>query len=89
MFGSYGHRRSVSAANWRQWNNTTVNRDWSVLAPNQAPTTANFVPLTRHGFLPLIGTDLEDYSGTIGARGEVAGWTDRPVGRPRPQQLRL
>ena len=82
VFGSYGHRRSVSAANWRQWNNTTVNRDWSVLAPNQAPTNANFVPLTEQGFLPLIGTDLEDYSGTIGARGEVAGWRiDLSAGR--------
>ena len=74
VFGSYGDRRSVSAANFRQWNNTTVNRDWSVLAPNQSPTNGNFVPLTQQGFLPLIGTDLEDYSGTIGVRGEMAGW---------------
>ena len=82
LFGSYGHRRAVSAANWRQWNNTTVNRDWSMLAPNQSPTTANFVPLTAEGFLPLIGTKLKDYSGTIGIRGEIAGWkTDLSAGR--------
>jgi iron complex outermembrane receptor protein len=81
-FGSYGHRKSVSAANWRQWNNTTVNRDWSVLAPNQAPTNGNFVPLTDIGFLPLIGTKLEDYSATIGVRGEIAGWkADLSAGR--------
>ena len=81
-FGSYGHRRAVSAANWRQWNNLNVNRDWSTLAPNQTPTTANFVPLTAEGFLPLIGTKLKDYSGTIGARGEVAGWkVDLSAGR--------
>ena len=81
-FASYGHRRAVSAANWRQWNNTTVNRDWSVLAPNQAPNTANFVPLTTQGFLPLIGTKLKDYSATIGVRGEIAGWkADLSAGR--------
>ncbi len=81
-FASYGHRRAVSAANWRQWNNTTVNRDWSTLAPNQAPTNGNFVPLTAEGFLPLIGTKLKDYSGTIGVRGEIAGWrTDLSAGR--------
>jgi iron complex outermembrane receptor protein len=32
------------------------------------------VPLTPQGFLPLIATDLEDYSGTVGVRGEFAGW---------------
>src|SRR5688572_28883198 len=67
-FGSYGHRDAVSAANWRQWN-AAVNRDWSVLAPNQAPSNANFVPLTDIGFLPLIETDLDDYAGTVGVRG--------------------
>jgi len=81
-FGTYGNRRAVSAANWRQWNNTTVNRDWSVLAPNQAASNANFVPLTQIGFLPLIGTKLKDYSATIGARGEVGGWKlDLSAGR--------
>ena len=81
-FASYGHRRAVSAANWRQWNNTTVNRDWSVLLPNQTPTNANFVPLTAEGFLPLIGTKLKDYSATLGIRGEIAGWkADLSAGR--------
>jgi iron complex outermembrane receptor protein len=81
-FASYGHRRAISAANWRQWNNLNVNRDWSALAPNQAPTTANFVPLTQIGFLPLIGTRLKDYAGTIGLRGDVAGWkVDLSAGR--------
>jgi iron complex outermembrane receptor protein len=81
-FGTYGHRNALSAANWRQYNNTSVNRDWSVLAPNQAPTNANFVPLTSIGFLPFIGTRLRDYAGTIGIRGDVGGWrTDLSIGR--------
>ena len=73
-FGTYGHRNATSAANWRQYNNTTANRDYSVLAPNQAPTNANFVPLTPIGFLPLIETHLRDYAATIGARGKIGGW---------------
>jgi iron complex outermembrane receptor protein len=81
-FGTYGHRNALSAANWRQYNNTTVNRDWSVLAPNQAPNTANFVPLTAIGFLPYIDTHLRDYAGTLGIRGELAGWhADLSAGR--------
>ncbi|HEY0164718.1 MAG TPA: TonB-dependent receptor, partial [Sphingomicrobium sp.] len=81
LFGSYGHRRAISAANWRQYNNN-ANRDWSALAPNEAPTAANFVPLTDIGFLPLIGTKLKDYSGTLGVRGEVMGWNaDLSIGR--------
>jgi iron complex outermembrane receptor protein len=80
-FGTYGHRNSVSGANWRQ-GFSPQNRDWSVLAPNEAPTDANFVPLTPIGFLPLIETDLEDYAGTIGIRGDVAGWNlDLSAGR--------
>ena len=80
-FGSFGHRRAVSAANWRQHSNA-ANRDWSTLAPNQAPNAQNFVPLTDIGFLPLIETDLDDYSATIGVRGEVAGWSlDLSAGR--------
>jgi hypothetical protein len=35
-----------------------------------------FRPLTPDGFLPLIDTELEDYSGTVGVRGES------PAGRP-------
>jgi len=81
-FGTYGHRNAESAANWRQYNNTAVNRDWSVLAPNQAPTNANFVPLTPTGFLPLIATKLRDYAVTFGARGGLSGWhLDLSAGR--------
>jgi len=80
-FGSYGHRNALSAANYRQENNS-ANRDWSTIAPNTTPTSANFVPLTPDGFLPLIGTKLRDYAGTIGLRGEVGGWhLDLSAGR--------
>ena len=80
-FGSYGNRKAQSAANWRQQSNA-ANRDFSVLAPNQAATAGNFVGLTDIGFLPLINTDLEDYSATAGLRGEVAGWkADFSAGR--------
>ena len=80
-FGSYGHRRAFSAANWRQESNA-ANRDWSALAPNQTPTNANFVPLTAIGFLPIIGSRLKDYAGTVGVRGELAGWhADLSIGR--------
>ena len=72
-FGSYGHRDGLSAANYRN-QNAAANRDFGALAPGQTPTAANFVPLTPDGFLPFIATDLVDYAGTIGARGEVAGW---------------
>ena len=72
-FGSYGHRDAVSAANWRQQSAAT-NRDYSVLTPATVPNNQNFVPLTPIGFLPLIETDLDDYSGTLGVRGDVAGW---------------
>jgi iron complex outermembrane receptor protein len=79
-FGSYGHRDTVSAANWRQ-QSAAANRDFSVLAPNQAPNAANFVALTADGFLPLIDTDLDDMAGTIGLRTSFAGWkADLSVG---------
>ncbi|MFL6851797.1 MAG: TonB-dependent receptor plug domain-containing protein [Sphingomicrobium sp.] len=81
-FGSYGHRNATSAANWRQYNNTTVNRNWSTLTPSTAPSNANFVPLTPNGFLPLIGTKLRDYSATLGIRGDLGGWNvDLSAGR--------
>jgi len=73
-FGSYGHRDGLSAANYRN-QNAAANRDFGTLAPGQTPTAANFVPLTPDGFLPFIDTDLEDYAGTLGIRGDVAGWT--------------
>jgi len=71
-FGSLGHRGATSAANWRQ-QSAAANRDFSVLLPNQTPNAQNFVPLTDIGFLPLIETDLDDYSGTIGVRGQIGG----------------
>src|SRR6185369_12849510 len=55
---------------------------WSTLLPSQSPTAANFVPLTDIGFLPLIETELEDYAGTVGIRGEIKGWkADFSAGR--------
>ncbi|HST36199.1 MAG TPA: TonB-dependent receptor [Allosphingosinicella sp.] len=72
-FGSYGNRDGLSAANYRN-QNAAANRDYGTLLPGQTPTAVNFVPLTPDGFLPFIGTDLEDYAGLIGARGEIAGW---------------
>lgn len=72
-FASYGHRDGLSAANYRQ-QSAAANRDYGTLLPNQTPTAANFVPLTPDGFLPFIDTELEDYAGTVGIRGEVAGW---------------
>jgi iron complex outermembrane receptor protein len=72
-FGSYGHRDGLSAANYRQ-QSAAANRDYSVLTPAQTPNAVNFVPLTADGFLPFIDTNLEDYAGTVGLRGEIAGW---------------
>jgi len=72
-FASYGHRDTVSAANWRQ-GGAVQNRDFSVLAPNQTPNAANFVALTQDGFLPLIDTDLDDMAGTLGLRTSFGGW---------------
>jgi iron complex outermembrane receptor protein len=79
-FGSYGERDGLSAANYRQ-QSAAANRDYGTLLPNQTPTAANFAPLTPDGFLPYIDTDLQDYAGTIGLRGEIAGWhTDLSFG---------
>ncbi|MDB5722432.1 MAG: hypothetical protein JWP15_3050 [Alphaproteobacteria bacterium] len=72
-FGSYGIRDSLSAANYRQ-QSAASNRDYGTLAPGTTPNAANFVALTPDGFLPLIDTELKDYSGTFGIRGDVAGW---------------
>jgi len=81
-FASYGHRRTVSVANYRSANNGTANRDFSVIAPNQDPAKVPFVALTPEGFLPLIGSKLEDYSATVGVHGEIGGWkTDLSAGR--------
>jgi iron complex outermembrane receptor protein len=80
-FGSYGVRDSLSAANYRQAN-AAANRNFGAIAPNQSPNAGNFVALTPDGFLPLIDTELRDYSGVVGVRGKVAGWdTSFSVGR--------
>jgi iron complex outermembrane receptor protein len=80
-FGSYGNRDTVSAANYRQAN-AAANRNFAAIAPNVVPNAGNFVALTPDGFLPLIATDLEDYSGVIGLRSEFAGWrADLSAGR--------
>lgn len=79
-FGSYGHRDTVSAANWRQ-GGAVQNRDFSVIAPNVTPNAGNFVPLTPDGFLPLIDSDLDDLAGTVGLKWEMGGWkTDLSYG---------
>ncbi|HEX8262091.1 MAG TPA: TonB-dependent receptor [Allosphingosinicella sp.] len=72
-FASYGHRDTVSAANWRQ-GGSVQNRDFSAIAPNVTPNAANFVPLTPDGFLPLIDSDLDDFGGTVGLRWAMGGW---------------
>jgi len=72
-FGSIGHRDGLSAANYRN-QNAAANRNFGTLLPNQVPNAQNFVPLTEHGFLPFIDTDLDDYSLTGGLRGEISGW---------------
>jgi iron complex outermembrane receptor protein len=72
-FGSYGKRDGLSAANYRQAN-SAANRDFSTLDPDEVANNGNFVALTPDGFLPLIDTNLKDWSGTLGVKGEVAGW---------------
>jgi len=72
-FASYGRRDGLSAANYRQQSAAT-NRDYATITPATTPNAANFTPLTPDGFLPFIDTDLEDYSGTLGIKGDLAGW---------------
>ncbi|MCW1427826.1 TonB-dependent receptor plug domain-containing protein [Novosphingobium sp. JCM 18896] len=72
-FGSYGERDGLSAANYRQAN-VVNNRDFSVLVPGTTPNAGNFVALRPDGFLPFIGSQLKDASGTLGIKGKLAGW---------------
>ena len=82
-FGTYGLRDSLSAANWRQ-QSAAANRDYAAITPATSPNAANFVALTPDGFLPSIDTEYEDYAGTLGVKGEVAGWNaDLSVGYGR------
>ena len=72
-FASYGKRDGLSAANYRSAN-AAANRDFSTISPATAPNNGNFAALTPDGFLPLIDTNLKDWAGTAGVRGEVGGW---------------
>ncbi len=72
-FGSYGQRDGLSAANYRQ-QNAAANRNYATITPATTPNAANFTALTADGFLPKIDTDLKDWSGTVGLRGEFGGW---------------
>ena len=72
-FGSYGKRDGLSAANYRSAN-AAANRNFATITPATTPNNSNFVALTPDGFLPLIDTDLKDWAGTVGIRGELGGW---------------
>ncbi len=72
-FASYNQRDSLSAANYRQAN-AAANRDFSAIAPNVAPSNANFVALTADGFLPFIQSDLTDRAATFGVRTTTGDW---------------
>ena len=79
-FGSYGKRDGLSAANYRPAN-AAANRNFATISPSTSPNNGNFVALTPDGFLPLIDTDLQDWAGTVGLRGELSGWkTDLSLG---------
>ena len=79
-FGSYGKRDGLSAANYRSAN-AAANRNFATITPATTPSNANFTALTPDGFLPLIDTDLKDWAGTVGVRGELGGWkTDLSLG---------
>ncbi|MCY7279659.1 MAG: TonB-dependent receptor, partial [Sphingomonas bacterium] len=79
-FASYGKRDGLSAANYRSAN-AAANRDFATITPATTPNNANFVALTPDGFLPLIDTNLKDWAGTAGVRGEIGGWkTDASLG---------
>jgi iron complex outermembrane receptor protein len=65
-FGSYGYREGESAGFFRRPNDAR-NRNFS------ASTTA-FVPFYPEGFLPLITSEIEDYSLAAGVRGQVLGF---------------
>jgi iron complex outermembrane recepter protein len=74
VFGSYGHRDGLSAANYRQAS-AAANRNFSTIAPNVTPNAANFVALRPDGFLPFIDSKLEDFAGFAGIKGEFGdGW---------------
>lgn len=65
-FGSYGKREGESAGFYRRAIDAR-NRNYSA-------STTTFVPFYPEGFLPLITSDIEDYSLAAGLRGDVGGW---------------
>jgi iron complex outermembrane receptor protein len=65
-FGSYNHRDGESAGFYRR-SNDARNRNFSA-------STTTFVPFYPDGFLPLIVSEIEDYSVAAGLRGEISGW---------------
>lgn len=65
-FGSYAHREGESAGFFRRANDAR-NRNFSA-------STTTFVPFYPEGFLPLITSEIEDYSIAVGVRGETRGW---------------
>ncbi len=65
-FGSYGSRQGESAGFYRRANDAR-NRNFSA-------STTTFVPFYPAGFLPLITSDIEDYSIAAGVRGQLGQW---------------
>lgn len=59
-FGGISHREGQGAGNWRLPSNNNTIRD-PAFYPN--------------GFLPMINSTIGDYSGTLGIKGDVKGWT--------------
>ncbi len=65
-FGSYNSREGESAGFFRR-SNDARNRNFSA-------STTTFVPFYADGFLPLITSEIEDYSIATGVRGDTGGW---------------
>lgn len=65
-FGSYSKREGESAGFYRRALDSR-NRNFSA-------STETFVPFYPEGFLPLITSDIEDYSLAAGVRGQMSGW---------------
>ena len=83
-FGSYGQRDGLSAANYRKPERRRQPRLSARSCPARRRTPPISSPLTPDGFLPLIDTDLEDYAGTVGVRGEICRLERRFLARLRP-----
>jgi iron complex outermembrane receptor protein len=65
-FGSYNSRQGESAGFYRRAIDAR-NRNFSA-------SSTTFVPFYPNGFLPLITSDIEDYSLAAGVRGQTGGW---------------